>query len=142
MTDDTSSTELLPETDAAEQEAAIAALFEDYRAGFNDFDAETILDCFAFPATIWQFGKGYVFQDEEELAENIDMLLAAVDKEGVTYSEYATVACHISGTAALVTLDWNQQGEDGDTVLAFTCHYHLIRDDDEWLISTIVNEAP
>ncbi len=123
---------------AAEEE--IAQLFEDYLAGFNDFDADRICDCFAMPATIWQHDKGHVFSDDEELLENIEALLAALDKEGVTSSDFHVVSSHISGSAALVTLDWTQETSDAETALEFTCHYQLLLDGDQWMIAMIINE--
>ncbi len=119
---------------------AIAQLFDDYQTGFNDFDAERIADCFALPAIIWQHEKGHVFNDEEELLENIEALLADLEKEGVTYSDFHVSSSHVSGTAALVTLDWQQANDDGDAILEFTCHYQLIQDGDDWAIATVVNE--
>ncbi len=119
---------------------AIAQLFDDYQTGFNDFDAERIADCFALPAIIWQHEKGHVFSDEDELLENIEALLAALEKEGVTYSDFHVSSSHVSGTAALVTLDWHQENDNGDAVLEFTCHYHLIQDGDDWAIAMVVNE--
>ena len=121
-------------------EEAIAQLFEDYLTGFNDFDPDRICDCFAMPATIWQHGKGHVFNDEEELLENIEALLGALDKEGVTVSEFHVASCHISGSAALVTLDWSQETADGEAALEFTCHYQLLFDGDDWTIAMVVNE--
>ena len=123
-----------------ELEAAIAELFEDYLAGFNDADAEALIDCFSLPATIWQMEKGYVFDDEDELAENIDALLDALDKENISYSEFDVVSAHISGPTALVTLDWRQESADGESVFEFTCHYHLVSDGEVWRIAMIVNE--
>lgn len=121
-------------------EVAIAELFDDYQTGFNDYDAERICDCFALPTIIWQHEKGHVFNDEEELLENIEALLAALEKEGVTNSEFQVVSSHVSGSAALVTLDWSQEADDGEAVLEFTCHYHLIQDGADWMIATIINE--
>jgi len=126
-----------PEAEAAE---AIAQLFDDYQAGFNDFEADRIADCFALPAVIWQNEKGHVFSDEDELMENIEALLAALEKEGVTYSDFHVSSSHISSMAALVTLDWHQENDDGDAVLEFTCHYHLIQDGEDWAIAMVVNE--
>lgn len=125
---------------AEEEAAAIARLFDDYLAGFNDFDAERIADCFALPAIIWQHDKGHVFHDEDELLENIDALLAALEKEDVSYSDFHVSSSHISGSAALVTLDWSQQNDSGDAVFEFTCHYHLTQNGDDWLIAMVVNE--
>ncbi len=119
---------------------AIASLFDEYAAGFNDFDADALADCFALPATIWQLDKGYVFDDVDDILENIDALLDALEQEHVTHSDYEVVSCFISGTSALVTLNWVQQTEDGDSVFEFTCHYHLIFDGDDWAIAMLVNE--
>ncbi|MFN4009454.1 MAG: DUF4440 domain-containing protein [Pannonibacter sp.] len=121
-------------------EDGIAGLFDDYLTGFNDADADTLIDCFYLPATIWQMDKGYVFDDEEDLAENIEALLEALDKENISFSEFSVVSAHISGTTALVTLDWRQESSDGESVFEFTCHYHLIFDGDDWRIAMIVNE--
>ncbi|NBN64265.1 DUF4440 domain-containing protein [Microvirga tunisiensis] len=129
-----------PADDTVALEEGIAALFEDYLAGFNDADADAIIDCFALPATIWQMDKGYVFDDEEDLAENIETLIEALDKEDVSFSEFDVVSAHISGTTALVTLDWRQESADGESIFEFTCHYHLVFDGDMWRIAMIVNE--
>jgi ketosteroid isomerase-like protein len=126
--------------DQSEAEVAISRLFEDYLTGFNDFDAERICDCFALPVTIWQHEKGHVFNDEDELLENVEALLAALDKEGVTVSEFQVVSSHVSGSAALVTLDWSQEASNGETALEFTCHYQLIQDGDDWTIALVINE--
>ncbi|WP_420336084.1 DUF4440 domain-containing protein [Roseibium sp.] len=121
-------------------EEAIAQLFDDYQAGFNDYDIDRICDCFALPAVIWQHEKGHVFADDEELIENVEALLKALEKEGVTHSDFQVVSSHVSGSSALVTLDWSQESADGETVLEFTCHYQLIQDGVDWVIASIVNE--
>lgn len=126
-----------PEAEAA---GAIAQLFDDYQTGFNDFDAGRISDCFALPAVIWQHEKGHVFKDDEELLENIEALLSALEREGVTFSEFHVSSSHISGSTALVTLDWQQENNDGEAILEFTCHYHLIQDGGDWLIALVINE--
>lgn len=121
-------------------DAAVLDLFEEYRAAFDDYDAEAIADCFAYPAVIWQFGKGNVFADEEELLENVDKLLAALGQEGVVNSDFEIVSGHVEGDAALVTLAWTQSDADGEPLLEFTCHYHLIYAGTAWSIAMIVNE--
>lgn len=118
----------------------IAALFEDYANGYDDFDADAIADCFAFPATIWQFAKGNVFADREELLENIEALLEVFDREGIVHSSFEILAKAISGPSALMTLSWRQEREDGDPALAFICHYCLLRSEEGWRIGMIVNE--
>ncbi|MAB00504.1 MAG: hypothetical protein CMN86_19725 [Stappia sp.] len=121
-------------------EDAVLQLFDDYRTAFDDFDAEAIADCFSYPAVIWQFGKGNVFVDEEELLENIDKLLSALDQEGVVNSDYEVVSGDVEGDAGLVTLAWTQSTADGEPVFEFTCHYHLIYAGTDWSIAMIVNE--
>jgi ketosteroid isomerase-like protein len=121
-------------------EEAIAQLFDDYQSGFNDYDIDRICDCFALPAIIWQHEKGHVFNDDEELIENIEALLKALEKEGVSHSDFHVASSHVSGSAALVTLDWTQETSDGEAVFEFTCHYQLIQDDADWMIAGIVNE--
>jgi len=121
-------------------EEAIAQLFDDYQAGFNDYDIDRICDCFALPAIIWQHQKGHVFADDEELIENIEALLKALEKEGVTHSDFQVVSSHVSGSAALVTLDWIQESADGEAVFEFTCHYQLIQDGADWVIACVINE--
>lgn len=129
-----------PQEAPSEAEETIAQLFDDYLVGFNDFDADRILDCFALPATIWQHDKGHVFNDEDELSENTEALLTALDKEGVSHSEFHVSSSHISGSVAMVTLDWQQENADGEIVFEFTCHYQLIQDGSNWAIAMIVNE--
>ncbi|WP_029060061.1 DUF4440 domain-containing protein [Stappia stellulata] len=124
----------------AELEPAVLDLFEDYRAGFDDFDADALADCFAYPNVIWQFGKGNVFADDEELLENIEKLLAALDKEGVVASDYEVLASYVGGDTAVATLSWTQSDKLGEPVIEFTCHYHLLYDGDTWRIAMIVNE--
>ncbi|WP_305984402.1 DUF4440 domain-containing protein [Roseibium sp. MMSF_3544] len=121
-------------------EEAIAQLFDDYQAGFNDYEIDRICDCFALPAIIWQHQKGHVFADDEELIENIEALLKALEKEGVTHSDFQVVSSHVSGSAALVTLDWIQESADGEAVFEFTCHYQLIQDGADWVIACVINE--
>ncbi len=121
-------------------EVAIAELFDDYQSGFNDYDVDRICDCFAMPAIIWQHEKGHVFADEDELIENIEALLKALEKEGVSHSEFHVASSHVSGSAALVTLDWTQENSDGEPVFEFTCHYQLIQDGSDWVIACIIND--
>ncbi|MBA5779148.1 DUF4440 domain-containing protein [Stappia sp. F7233] len=126
---------------ADEAQAAIAELFEGYRAAFDDYDAEAIADCFAYPAVIWQFGKGNVFADEEELLENIEKLLEALDREEVVRSDFEVLSAHVSGSTALVSLAWTQDNGADESVFEFACHYHLVLDGEDWRIAMIVNET-
>ncbi|EFO34279.1 hypothetical protein TRICHSKD4_0057 [Roseibium sp. TrichSKD4] len=121
-------------------ETAIAQLFDDYKAGFDDYEADRICDCFALPVTIWQFEEGHVFSEEEDLMDNIETLLSALEKEGVVQSEFQVSSSHINGNSAMITLDWTQEDADGEAVLEFTCHYHLIQDGVDWVIAMIINE--
>ncbi|MCV0424279.1 MAG: DUF4440 domain-containing protein [Roseibium sp.] len=121
-------------------EEAIAQLFDDYQAGFNDYDVDRICDCFAMPATIWQHEKGHVFNNDDELIENIDALLKALEKEGVTHSDFHVSSSHVSGSAALVSLDWTQETADGEAVFEFTCHYQLVQNGADWVIACIIND--
>ncbi|WP_282044622.1 DUF4440 domain-containing protein [Roseibium album] len=121
-------------------EEAIAQLFDDYQAGFDDYDIERICDCFALPVIIWQHEKGHVFANDDELIENIEALLKALEKEGIAHSEFQVVSSHVSGSAALVTLDWSQESADGEAVFEFTCHYQLIQQGPDWVITCIINE--
>ncbi|GGB48714.1 hypothetical protein GCM10011316_21040 [Roseibium aquae] len=121
-------------------EEAIAALFDDYKTGFDDYEADRICDCFTLPVVIWQQEKGHVFADADELMENIEALLSVLDKEGIVQSDFHVSSSHISGTSAMVTLDWQQSNGDGEIVTDFTCHYHLLQDGADWGIAMVVNE--
>ena len=118
----------------------IATLFQDYADGMNDMDAEAIAELFAYPVTIWQLGKGYVFEDADDLIENIETLLDAYDKAGVTYSEPEIGPTHVTKAAAFATISWRQQDEMGDVIHAFHCDYTLVKQHSDWLITNIVNE--
>ena len=130
-----------PDTASAEEnQGPVTELFDDYAAAYDDYDAEGIADCFAYPCTIWQLGKGNVFADEEELLENIEALLAVLEREEVVATRYEVLHQAVSGNTAHATLQWTQAREDGETALMFVCHYLLIHDDGEWVIATIVND--
>ncbi len=120
-------------------EAAIRDLFDAYAAAFDDFDAEAIAGLFAYPTVIWQFDRGNMFDTDEDLIENIEALLSVLDSEGVVHSEYVVESLSISGPTALVAVSWVQERTDGDVALAFTCHYHLVNIDEEWIIASIFN---
>lgn len=120
----------------------IATLFQDYADGMNDMDAEAIADLFAYPVTVWQLGKGYVFEDADDLIENIETLLDAYDKAGVTYSEPEIGPTHVTKAAAFATISWRQQDEMGEVIHAFHCDYTLVKQHSDWLITNIVNEQP
>jgi hypothetical protein len=123
-----------------EEEDEIVDLFTAYAGGFDDFDAEAVAECFAYPCTIWQFGKGNVFADSEELLENIEALLAVYEREEIVHSAFEIREKLLTGTIALVTLDWTQEREDGEAALEFTCHYALMEGPEGWAIATVFNE--
>ncbi len=130
------------ETEISDAEAAIESLFEAYAAGFDDFDAEAILACFQFPVTIWQSGRGNVFNDEEELAENVDALLAVFEREEIVQSRFDIVEAAGDDGAAFAVLDWRQERDDGEAALEFRCRYALVRDETgtAWRIALAVTE--
>lgn len=118
----------------------IADLFQDYADAMNDMDAESIADLFAYPVTIWQLGRGYVFANADELQENIKTLLDVFDDAGVIYSEPEIGPTHVTRAAAFATVSWRQQDEIGEIVHAFHCDYTLVKQHGDWLITMIVNE--
>ncbi len=130
------------ETEISDAEAAIERLFDAYAAGFDDFDADAILDCFQFPVTIWQSGRGNVFNDEEELAENVEALLAVFEREEIVQSRFEIVEAAGDEGAAFAVLDWRQERDDGEAALEFRCRYALVRDQagTGWRIALAVNE--
>jgi len=120
---------------------AALSLFEAYAAGLDDYDAQAIIACFAFPATIWQFGKGYVFEDAEELRENIDKLLDAFEEAGIVRSVFE-IEDESPLSESFWTLRWEQEVADGEVVHAFSCHYFLVEAEDGTLkIASIANIA-
>lgn len=121
-------------------EQVIVQFFDDYQVGFNDYDIEWICDCFVLFIIIWQYDKGYVFNDDEELIENIEVFLRVLEKEGVSYFEFQVVFSYVSGFLVLVILDWIQEDVDGELVFEFICYYQLFQDGMDWMIVGIVNE--
>lgn len=124
------------------EEGEIAALFQAYAEGFDDFDAESIAATFAFPATIWQSGKGHVFIEREEIVENVEALLAVFEREEIVHSHFEIVDCSADESSAYAVLDWRQEREDGEAALEFTCRYALVKSDAEprWRIALAVND--
>ncbi|MFD2239174.1 DUF4440 domain-containing protein [Aureimonas populi] len=123
-------------------DAELTALFTAYAEGFDDFDAESIADCFAFPSTIWQSGKGHVFQDRDEILENVEALLAVFEREEIVHSSFEILDVAQEGAGAFVVLEWRQEREDGEAALEFTCRYALVRSeaDPAWRIALAVND--
>jgi ketosteroid isomerase-like protein len=126
---------MIPET-----EDEITTLFEEYAAGFDDFEAEAVADCFAYPCTIWQLGAGNVFHDREELLENIEALLNVYETEDIVHSAFEVTSLQASGGTALASLSWRQEREDGEAAMEFVCRYALIEGPDGWRIATVFNE--
>lgn len=118
----------------------IRALFERYAEGFDDADASAVVACFAWPATIWQFGTGHVFEDADELAENVEMLIAVFDEAGIVLTHPQVQAIKVAGEAAFASLLWRQEDDQGEVVHSFTCQYLLVHEGGVWRIATIVNE--
>jgi hypothetical protein len=122
-------------------EGDIRALFAAYGAGFDDADAEAVTVLFAWPATIWQFGEGHVFEDEEELAENVEALIDVFDEASIAVTIPDVRDICIAGETAFASVAWRQEDESGEALHEFTCHYMLLRRDGAWRIATVVNEA-
>ena len=117
----------------------IEALIEAYSAGFDDYDGEAISACFAYPAVVWQFGKGHVFADFEEMIENINAILKVYEEAGITVSSFEINDLSIQGDTALATVEWSHENDDGEVLFDFACHYHLAFDGDTWRIAMVVN---
>ncbi len=122
-------------------ESDVPSLFAAYAAGFDDADAEAVTALFVWPATIWQFGAGHVFEDAEELQENVDALIDVFDEAGIVSTEPEVKAVHVAGPSAFASVLWRQHDDHGELLHEFTCQYLLIEDDGAWKIATIVNEA-
>jgi ketosteroid isomerase-like protein len=129
-----------PETQNAE--ADIHALFAAYGAGFDDANVEAVTALFAWPATIWQFGKGHIFADAEELAENVEALIDVFDEAGIKGTIPEVREVRVAGAAAFAHVLWRQQDDAGELPHEFTCQYLLVSQDRAWRIATVVNEAP
>lgn len=129
-----------PETQNAE--ADIRALFVAYGAGFDDANAEAVTALFAWPATIWQFGKGHIFVDSDELAENVEALIDVFDEAGIKATTPEVKEVRAAGAAAFAHVLWRQHDDAGEQLHEFTCQYLLVNQDRAWRIATVVNEAP
>ncbi len=119
--------------DAAEQGAATArdeaiVLFTDYAEGFDDFDSDAIAACFAFPATLWQGGRGNIFADEDELVENIEALLDVFEREEIVHTRFDILELTGGAESANAVVLWRQERADGEVALEFSCRYLLVRD--------------
>lgn len=125
----------------AKAEDDIRALFAAYAAAFDDADAAAVTALFAWPATIWQFGEGHVFNDDEDLEENVDALIDVFDEAGIVATDAEVQSVHVAGAAAFASVMWRQSDDSGELLHQFACRYLLVADDGDWLIAAIVNEA-
>jgi ketosteroid isomerase-like protein len=125
---------------AREAEPDIRALFTAYAAGFDDADAEAVTALFAYPATIWQLGEGHVFDDADDLAENVEALIDVFEEAGIVVTTAEVREVRIAGSAAVASVDWRQEDSSGEALHEFTCRYMLLHQDDAWRIATVVNE--
>lgn len=125
-----------------EEARLIEEVFRAYGGGLDDFDAEQILDLFQFPCVIWQFGKGHVFEDEDELAENVAALFKVFEREGVAQSLPSVRECAVTGPRAVAEVEWQHLDDRGDPVFAFSIGYFLVKESGDWYIATVVNDEP
>jgi ketosteroid isomerase-like protein len=123
-------------------EDEIRDLFAAYGAGFDDADAAAVTALFAWPATIWQFGEGHVFEDADQLAENVEALIDVFDEASIIVTVPEVREIRVAGVGAFASVLWRQEDADSQLLHEFTCQYLLIRHDGAWRIATIVNEAP
>jgi ketosteroid isomerase-like protein len=123
-----------------QDEDQIRALFTAYGEGFDDADPDAITALFAWPATIWQFGKGHVFQDPEDLLENVDALIDVFDEAGIVVTKPNVKQVSVFGSTAFANVDWRQEDNAGELLHEFSCQYLLVHEEGRWRIGTIVNE--
>ena len=121
-------------------ESDIRALFAAYGEGFDDADPDAVTALFAWPATIWQFGKGHIFQDVEDLAENVDALMDVFDEAGIVVTKPDVKQISVFGSTAFAHVDWRQEDSAGEKLHEFSCQYLLVHEEGRWRIATIVNE--
>ena len=124
----------------SEAKADIQKLFAAYGAGFDDADVDAVTDLFAWPATIWQFGSGHVFEDPEDLAENIEALMDVFEDAGIVLTTPSLREVRVAGSAAFASVAWRQEDEAGDALHEYACQYMLLDHDGHWRIATVVNE--
>ena len=121
-------------------ESDIHALFTAYGAGFDDADPDAVISLFAWPATIWQSGKGHVFEDDDELSENVDALMDVFDEAGIVSTTPEVKDIRIAGSTAFAHVAWRQEDDAGELLHQFSCQYLLVQQEGSWRIATIVNE--
>lgn len=125
----------------SDAESDIRALFAAYAEGFDDADAEAVTKLFVWPATIWQFGEGYIFEDAEELQENVDALIDVFDEAGIVTTEPEVKEVRVAGLSAFASVTWRQHDDEGALLNEFSCQYLLLHHEGAWRIATVVNEA-
>ena len=126
---------------ARDDERPIRDLFSAYGAGFDDADADAVTGLFAYPATIWQLGEGHVFEDVDDLAENVEALMNVFEEAGIVVTTPEMRDVRVAGETAFATVAWRQEDSSGEALHEFTCHYMLLMRDGAWRIATVVNEA-
>jgi ketosteroid isomerase-like protein len=122
-------------------EEEIRNLFAAYAAGFDDADAAAVTKRFVYPTTIWQAGKGLVFENAEALAKNVEALIDVFDEAGIFYTIPEVREVVVAGGAAFASVHWRQEDPDHITLNEFTCRYLLVSRGGNWRIATVVNEA-
>ena len=122
-----------------QDESEIRALFAAYGEGFDDADPDAVTALFAWPATIWQFGKEHVFVDPDDLAENVDALIDVFDEAGIAVTTPDVKEVSVIGTTAFARVDWRQEDSAGELLHEFSCQYLLVHEEGRWRIGTIVN---
>jgi hypothetical protein len=125
----------------AQEEAEIRDLFAAYGTSFDEADPDAVTSLFAWPATIWQFGKGHVFADAEELAENVDALMDVFDEAGIKTTVPEVKEVRVAGAAAFAHVFWRQRDDSGEVLHEFACQYLLVHHHSGWRIVTIVNQT-
>jgi ketosteroid isomerase-like protein len=122
-------------------EADIRALFAAYGEAFDDSAPESVTDLFAYPAIIWQLGDGHVFDDAEELAENVEALMDVFEQAGIVVTIPEVRDLRTAGQTAFAAVAWRQEDAGGEVLHEFACQYLLLLRDATWRIATVVNEA-
>ena len=124
---------------SAEEE--IRKLFAAYAAGVGNADAAAVTKLFVYPATIWQGGKGLVFENADALAKNVEALIDVFDEADIIFMVPEMRDMHVAGSAALASVHWRQEDPNHVPLNEFVCRYLLVRRDENWRIATVVNEA-
>lgn len=122
-------------------ESEIRDLFAAYGSGFDDADPDAVTALFAWPATIWQFGEGHIFEDADELALNIEALMDVFHDADIVVTIPDVRDVRVAGTAAFASVNWRQEDEAGEPLHEYACQYMLVASDGAWRIATVVNEA-